>query len=119
MIKLKVPGTFKKLAYSGSGISLGDTVSIDSSGNAARSNNIADPFLSCVGFARHISSNHVIVQTDGDLQLSSTVSGQEYWLSSNGGITSSPPTEGVLQKVGIGLPSNKLQIRIDTDIILL
>lgn len=114
----KASGNFVKLGYSGSGISEGDPVAVGSDGNGVLARNTADPFLSCIGFARHVSSNYVIVQTEGRLQLSSTVSGQEYWLSS-GGITGSVPSSGTLQKVGKGLPNNELYIKIDTDTILL
>lgn len=118
MIK-RTEGDFKKLEYSGTGLSSGKAVSIDSSGNAAICGNLDSPFKPCIGFVRHLESDYAIVQVSGELQMSSTVSGTEYWLSSSGNITSTLPSSGIIQKVGIGLPNNKLLVKIDTDIISL
>ena len=99
----KAQGSFIKVGYSGSGLSNGNAASLDSSGNAVTADNTANPSTPCIGFIRHLEAT--------------TVSGQEYWLSSSGNITNTVPTSGIIQKVGIGLPSNKILVKIDTDII--
>mgnify|MGYP003127572550 CR=1 FL=1 len=115
----KAQGSFMKVGYSGSGLSNGNAASLDSSGNAVIADNTSTPSNECVGFIRHLESDHAIVQVDGELQLTSTVSGQEYWLSSLGNITNTVPTSGIIQKVGIGLPNNKLLVKIDRTTITL
>lgn len=115
----KVQGNFIKLPYSGSGLSISNAASIDSSGNAIAADNTNTPFNECVGFIRHLESDHAILQIEGELQLTSTVSGQEYWLSSLGNVTNIVPTSGIIQKVGIGLPNNKLLVKIDRTTITL
>lgn len=116
MIK-KTRGSFLRVGYTGSGLSAGEAAALDSSGNAVKADNTSTPFQTCVGFVRHLETSHAILQVGGELQLSSTVSGQEYWLSSSGNISNTVPSSGIIQKVGIGLPNNKILVRIDTDII--
>lgn len=116
-MKEKVPGLFIKVPYIASDLSAHKFVGINSVGNAELSSRDASSFITPVGIIRHQESNYVIVQLEGEIEISSTQEGDEYWLSTDGNIINSPPTSGIIQKVGIGLQNNKILVRIDTDII--
>ena len=106
-MKEKIPGLFIKIPYVVSNLSVHKFVGINSLGNAELSSQESDPFILPVGIIRHQESNYVIVQLEGEIEISSTEEGDEYWLSTDGNIINSPPTSGIIQKVGIGLQNNK------------
>lgn len=116
-MKEKVSGLFIKVPFTSSNLSIHKFAGIDSLGNAELSDNTNSPFITPVGIIRHLENNYVILQLEGEIQISSTQEGEQYWLSTNGNIINTPPSSGIVQKVGIGLQNNKLLVNIDTNII--
>ena len=115
MVIKKVKGDFLTLPVkSGSTVSTGDAVYINN-GEAERADK--DTEKHAYGFARHIQGTNVIVQTSG--VIPKTVSVGSYWLGSNGTITNTIPTTGLVQEIAKGLNNNKLLITIDRTVIIL
>ena len=115
----KVPGLFIKVPYIASDLAVHKFIGVNSSGNAEISSQEGTPFIPPVGIIRHLESNYVILQLEGEIEISSTQEGDEYWLSVAGNIINTPPTSGIVQKVGIGLQDNKLLVSIDKTTITL
>lgn len=71
------------------------------------------------GFCKGVDGSYAIIQVDGKIDVDYSVSLVPYWLSTSGGVSTTAPTEGVVQKVAEGLTSSSLLITIDNTVILL
>ena len=99
---------------SGQSISAGQLVSLVS-GEAVLSDNNSTNVV--IGLAKKIDSGTIYIQVQGKYEYSDSAS--EYWLGSNGALVSSPPTNGLVQKVAHRLDNQNILIDIDKTVIIL
>ena len=117
--QFKPAGEFAKFS-SGESLSVGNVVCLGSSDDqVVKADSSQESKMPAIGFVKSIRGSNCIVQLSYLVELSGLVRGNEYWVSTNGGISNTPPSsEGsVLQKIGRAINNNKLLINIESQTI--
>jgi hypothetical protein len=122
-LSFRPTGTFYKFSLSGSA-SVGDAVAIKGGvdNTVQKSDSSDDAKMPVIGFVISSGASGVVVQNTGEIGISgqSVSSGNQYFVSATPGkITTTPPSSGILQRVGVGKTTDRLLIFIETQAIYL
>ena len=121
------PALFIKFSTSDGNIVVGDVVALDSGNDNSviRADASDEAKMPAIGIAKSVSSGSVTVQRDylytyaSDYNIT-VATGDTFWVDPNnpGKITSTLPTTGILQRIGLGKKATKtLLLTIESDTI--